>query len=181
VTVHGSPTRSPARLLRVAWSGGYSALIGIGLVLAATALAGCDTGTSKSESAYRALTGQWEIVSLRVSGVSYTTETNERYDTLRFAFADTTSGREYRLDGVKNDRAILGASGRVRIVNSRQLALTTGLPEPVVLNYDITQSRRATLTVPPGPGTGADGLLDTVLPQGSWAEAQSIELRLERL
>jgi len=49
------------------------------------------------------------------------------------------------------------------------------------LNYDITQSRRATLTVPPGPGTGADGLLDTVLPQGSWAEAQSIQLRLERL
>ncbi|PEN15371.1 hypothetical protein CRI94_03595 [Longibacter salinarum] len=157
-------------------------MIRVAILLALAACwAGCDSGTSKSESQYRALTGTWEVVSLRASGVSYTTEIGTRYDSLQMTFADSTAGRTYDLQGTQDAREILAVSGRVQLLDVESIALTSGLPDPVLLTYDITQSRRATLTVPPGPNTGADGLLETLLPQGSWAESQSVELRLERL
>lgn len=142
---------------------------------------GCDTGTTKNEAQYQALQGTWEIVNLEIAGVSFTTETRARYDSLQVTFRSTAGGKTYTLHGEKDAQNTLIASGSVTILDAPQsLALTRG-PETVILTYDITQSRRAMLAVPRGRLNGSNVFLQLLLPNGAWSGSPSAELRLERL
>jgi len=150
------------------------------LALAALIGAGCDSEATKQESQFRALTGTWEVVDLRVNDTSYTTEVTTRYDSLQVSFDDRT-GTTYRLRGTQDESLRLNRSGGVQIFDGRRLALSGGLDAPVLLTYDVTQSQRATFTVPPRSDAGSDALLRALLPEQSWAESQRIEIRAERL
>ena len=157
-------------------------LLALALLLASALwTTGCDTGTTKREAEYQALLGTWEIVSLEVDGVSYTTEIGARYDSLQIAFSGTAGNASFALRGENDAQDILNASGGVSILDAPQsLALIRG-PETVILTYDITQSRRAILAVPPGRLNGSDVLLQLLLPDGAWSGNPSAKLRLERL
>ena len=158
-----------------------TALVTLVLLTGVLWTTGCDTSTTKNEAQYRALQGTWEIVSLEIDGVSFTTETSARYDSLQVTFSSTAGGKTYTLRGEQDAQNILTASGSVTILDAPQsLALTRG-PETVILTYDITQSRRAMLAVPPGRLNGSDVLLQLLLPNGAWPGSPSAELRLERL
>jgi len=142
---------------------------------------GCDAGTQKNDARYQALRGTWEIVSLTVDAVPFTTEISTRYDSLQLTFDGTAENAEYAFRGVRDETALLSASGPLTVLDAPQsLALTRG-PETVLLTYEITQSRRAILTVPPGRLNGSDVLLQLVLPDGAWSGDPRVELRLERL
>jgi len=144
-------------------------------------VSGCDAGAQKSDAQYQALRGTWEIVSLTVDGVSYTTEIKARYDSLQLTFDGTAENAEYAFRGVRDEAALLSASGPLTVLNAPQsLALTRG-PETVLLTYETTQSRRAILTVPPGRLNGSEVLLQLLLPNGAWSGDPRAELRLERL
>ncbi len=151
------------------------------LLASALSTTGCDTGIAKNEAQYQALEGTWEIVTLEVDGVSFTTETDTRYDSLQVTFSGTAENAAYTLRGERDAQNILTASGDVTILDVPQsLALARG-PETVILTYDITQSRRAILAVPPGRPNGSDVLLQLLLPNGAWSGTPLVELRLERL
>lgn len=157
-------------------------LLALVLLLASALLtAGCDTGTTKTEAQYQALLGTWEIVILEVDGISYTTEANTRYDSLQVTFSGTAGNASFALRGEKDAQNILSASGPVTVFDATQsLALTRG-PETVIAIYEITQSRRAILTVPQGRPNGSDVLLEILLPNIAWSGNPPAELRLERL
>jgi hypothetical protein len=152
------------------------------LLMASTLpIASCDTGTTKTEAQYQALLGTWEIVVLEVDGISYTTETGARYDSLQVTFSGTAGDASFAFRGEKDAQNILSASGPVTVFDASQsLALTRG-PETVIATYEITQSRRAILAVPPGRPNGSDVLLEILLPNIAWSGNPSAELRLERL
>lgn len=150
------------------------------LALAAFICTGCDSEATKQESQFRALTGTWEMVDLRVDGISYTTEITTRYDSLQVSF-DDRSGAMYRLRGTQDDTLRLNRSGGVQVLDGQRLALSGGLDAPVLLTYDVTQSQRVAFTVPLGPDAGSDALLRALLPEQSWPESQRVEIRAERL